>query len=372
MSQRGELPTWVDVGLIPLINLTLALFISGLVVVIIGENPFQALGFMLKGALGSLKGWSYIFYYATNFIFTGLAVAVAFHAGLFNIGGDGQAYVAGLGAATPGLLLGGVLAAVLPVGISQPITILVALMGSILVGAFWAFVPGYLQAKRGSHIVITTIMFNFIASSLMVYLINNVYRPVGKMAVESRAIDDAYIFNFRELGRMIGLKLPSSPLNPVVLIALLSAFLIWYLLWRTKFGYELRAVGANTDAAIYAGIKPSRIIMIAMAISGGLAGLVAFNEVLGVQHRLLLDFVGGAGFVGIAVALMGRSHPVGIVLAALLFGLLYQGGTELSFAIQTISRDMIIVIQGLVILFMGALEDAFRPTLSKLFFKVED
>jgi general nucleoside transport system permease protein len=372
MSARGELPSWVDVGIIPLLNLIIALVISGLVVVIIGENPFQALGIMLHGALGSLKGWSYMLYYATNFTFTGLCVAVAFHAGLFNIGGDGQAYVAGLGAATPGLLLGGALASFLPAGISQPITILVALIGSILVGAFYAWVPGYLQAKRGSHIVITTIMFNFIASSIMVYLINNVFRPIGKMAVESRSIDDAYIFNFRELGRMVGLKLPSSPLNPVVIVALIAAYGVWYLLWRTKLGYEIRAVGANADAAIYAGIKPSRIIMISMAISGGLAGLVAFNEILGVQHRLLLDFVGGAGFVGIAVALMGRSHPVGIILAAMLFGLLYQGGTELSFEIQTISRDMIVVIQGLVILFMGALEDAFRPWLQALFFKAED
>ncbi len=372
MSQRGELPTWVDIGLIPLINLAIALIISGLVVVIIGENPFQALWIMVNGALGSLKGWSYMFYYATNFIFTGLCVAVAFHAGLFNIGGDGQAYVAGLGAATPGLLLGGALATLLPAGISQPLTILVALLGSILIGAAYGWVPGYLQARRGSHIVITTIMFNFIASSLMVYLINNVFRPVGKMAVESRAIDEAYILNFRELGRLAGVKLPSSPLNPVVFLAFLAAFLVWYLLWRTKLGYEIRAVGANTDAAIYAGIKPQRIIMVAMAISGGLAGLVAFNEIIGVQHRLLLDFVGGAGFVGIAVALMGRSHPAGILFAALLFGLLYQGGTELSFAIQTISRDMIVVIQGLVILFMGALEDAFRPWLSALFFKAED
>jgi general nucleoside transport system permease protein len=372
MNQRGELPTWVDVGLIPIINLVIALFISGLVVVIIGENPLQALWIMIEGALGSLKGWSYMFYYATNFIFTGLAVAIAFHAGLFNIGGEGQAYTAGLGAATPGLVLGAGLATILPSTISQPITIFFALIGSVLVGAFWAWVPGYLQAKRGSHIVITTIMFNFIASSVMVYLINNVFRPVGKMAVESRAIDDAYILNFREIGRLIGVKLPSSPLNPVVLLALLAAYLVWYLLWRTKLGYEIRTVGANTEAAIYAGIKPQRIIMITMAISGGLAGLLAFNEIIGVQHRLLLDFAGGAGFVGIAVALMGRSHPLGIVLAALLFGLLYQGGTELSFAIQTISRDMIVVIQGLVILFMGALEDAFRPRLLKIFSTVED
>jgi simple sugar transport system permease protein len=166
--------------------------------------------------------------------------------------------------------------------------------------------------------------------------------------------------------------LPSTPLNLTVFLAIIAAFVVWYLLWRTKLGYEIRAMGANTEAAIYAGIKPQRIIIIAMAISGALAGLMAVNEVLGVQHRLLLEFVGGAGFVGIAVALMGRSHPVGIVLAAMLFGLLYQGGAELSFAKPLISRDMIVVIQGLVILFMGALEYAFRPALAAIFIKVED
>ena len=139
MSTRTELPTWVDVGLIPLINLAIAFIVAGLVVVMIGENPFQALGIMLDGALGSLKGWSYMFYYATNFIFTGLCVAVAFHAGLFNIGGEGQAYAAGLGAAAPGLILGGALASFLPTVVSQPITLLVCLIGSVLVGAAWGW-----------------------------------------------------------------------------------------------------------------------------------------------------------------------------------------------------------------------------------------
>ena len=371
MTSRGELPTWVDVGLLPLINLVIAFVVAGLVVVIIGENPFRALVILLDGALGSLKGWSYMFYYATNFVFTGLCVAVAFHAGLFNIGGEGQAYAAGLGAATPGLIIGGALAGILPATVSTPITLLICLVSSALVGAAWGWFPGYLQAKRGSHIVITTIMLNYITSSVMVYLINMVFRPVGKMAVESRAVDDAYIMNFREIGRLIGLKIPATPLNPAVLVALLAAYGVWYLLWRTRLGYDIRTVGANMEAAIYAGIKPARIIMITMAISGGLAGLLAFHEVLGAQHRLVLEYVQGAGFVGIAVALMGRSHPLGIVLAALLFGLLYQGGTELSFAIPTISRDMVVVIQGLVILFMGALEETFRPWLGILFAKVE-
>jgi general nucleoside transport system permease protein len=363
-SARGELPTWVDVALIPFLNLLVALVIAGLVVLIIGENPLEAMWIMLKGAVGSLKGWSFLLYYATNFVFTGLAVAVAFHAGLFNIGGEGQAYFAGLGAALMGLGF-----EFLP----WPIVIPLGIIASTLFGAFWAWVPGYLQAKRGSHIVITTIMFNFIAASLMVYLINNWFRPVGRMAVESREITGAYILSFREIAKQFfDVRLPSTPLNLTVFLAVIAAVAVWYLLWRTKLGYEIRAVGANQDAAVYAGIRPDRIIMIAMAISGGLAGLMAVNEVLGVQHRLLLEFVGGAGFVGIAVALMGRSHPIGIVLAAMLFGLLYQGGTELSFAKPLISRDMIVVIQGLVILFMGALENAFRPALSALFVKTED
>jgi general nucleoside transport system permease protein len=363
-NARGELPTWVDVGLIPLLNLLVALVVAGLVVLIIGENPFEAMWIMLKGAVGSLKGWGFLLYYTTNFVFTGLAVAVAFHAGLFNIGGEGQAYIAGLGAAIMGLGL-----EFLPWFIVIP----AGIVASMAFGAFWAWVPGYLQAKRGSHIVITTIMFNFIAASLMVYLIKDYFRPVSRMAVESREITGAYILNFREIARLFfDAKLPSTPLNLTVFLAIAAAFAVWYLLWRTKLGYEIRAVGANTEAAIYAGIKPARIIMIAMATSGALSGLMAVNEVLGVQHRLLLEFVGGAGFVGIAVALMGRSHPIGIVLAAMLFGLLYQGGTELSFAKPLISRDMIVVIQGLVILFMGALEYAFRPALAKLFVSVEN
>ncbi len=364
MALRGELPTWVDVGLIPFLNLALALLATSVVFLAIGENPLEALGIMLQGAVGSLKGWSYLLYYATNFIFTGLCVAVAFHAGLFNIGGEGQAYFAGLGAASAGLYF-----EFLPWYLVIPL----AIIASVLCGAVWGLVPGYLQARRGSHIVITTIMFNFIASSLMVYLIKDWFRPIGKMAVESREVSGAYILNFRELAKLFfDVKVPASPLNLTVFLAFLVAWAVWYFLWRTKLGYEVRAVGLNSEASVYAGIRPDRIIMIAMAVSGGLAGLVAVNEVLGAQHRLLLEYVQGAGFVGIAVALMGRNHPLGIVLASLLFGLLYQGGTELSFAKAHINRDMVVVVQGLIILFMGALEQAFRPRLTAYFLKADE
>ena len=143
--------------------------------------------------------------------------------------------------------------------------------------------------------------------------------------------------------------------------------LFWFFVWRTRWGYEIRAVGHNESAAVYGGISPARSIMLAMAISGGLAGLVGVNEIIGVHHRLLLEFTAGYGFVGIAVALMGRNHPVGIVLAALLFGVLYQGGSELAFDMPNVTRDMVVVLQGLVILFSGALEHMFRGRIERLF-----
>jgi len=145
------------------------------------------------------------------------------------------------------------------------------------------------------------------------------------------------------------------------------AVVVWALIWRTKLGYEMRTYGFSPKAARYAGISESRIIVVAMMISGALAGMMALNPIMGDQHRVALDFVTGAGFVGIAVALMGRSHPAGIVPAAILFGMLYQGGAELAFETPNISRDMIVIIQGLVILFAGALEHMFRPAVEALF-----
>jgi simple sugar transport system permease protein len=164
-----------------------------------------------------------------------------------------------------------------------------------------------------------------------------------------------------------GADLGGAPLNISFFLALVAAALVWVLIWRTKLGYEIRTVGLNPTAAVYAGISVYRITIVTMLISGALAGLMALNSVLGAQLRLNIEFVSGAGFVGIAVALMGRAHPVGIVFAAILFGILYQGGAELAFDMPAISRDMIVVIQGLVILFAGALEHMFRPGLARAF-----
>lgn len=354
------LPNWMSYGLLPLLNLATALFISGLVVWGIGEDPFAALRLLVEGALGRGDAIGFTLFYTTSFIFTGLSVAVAFHAGLFNIGSEGQAYIGGLGAALVALALD----RYVPWYITMPF----AIIGAALFGAAWAFIPGWLQAKRGSHVVITTIMFNFIAAALMVYLLVNVFIVPGKMAPETRTfLPGGQLPKLDWLMAMFGLKLGPAPFNVSFIIALVAAFLVWVLIWRTKLGYEMRTLGISPSAASYAGIPYSRTVIIAMLISGGLAGMMALNPVMGASARLQVEFVGGAGFVGIAVSLMGRSHPVGIVFAALLFGILYQGGADLSFEMPNITREMIVVIQGLVILFAGALEYMYRPALVRIY-----
>jgi simple sugar transport system permease protein len=354
------LPRWVDIAVIPLTNVLLAFLVAGIVVVAIGENPLDSIQVMISGALGSGEGIGYTLYYTTNYIFTGLAVAFAFHAGLFNIGGEGQAYMGGLGV---GLVLLGFDHS-LPFAVLLPLCIL----ASMLFGALWVLIPAYLQAYRGSHIVITTIMFNFLASALMVYLMVNVLTPFGAIEPATRDFDPGTAIPFvHEILGSLGIDMASTPLNLTILLAILACVFVWLYLWHTPWGYELRAFGQSEKAAIYAGVKTKRIILITLCISGALAGLVGVNEIMGVQHRLILNFTAGYGFAGIAVALMGRNHPVGIVLASLLFGMLSQGGAELSFENPAITRDLTVVIQGCVILFSGALVYLTRPWFERLY-----
>ncbi len=359
----ARLPGWAEYGLIPLVNLVVAFLVAGLVVLLVGESPLEAAYHLINGAFGRGEYIGFTLYYATTFIFTGLAVAVASHAGLFNIGGEGQAYVGGIGVALVCLWLD----RIMPWYVVFPL----AILGSAAFGALWAFLPGWLQAKRGSHIVITTIMFNFIASSLMVYLLTRVLKPLGSMAPQTRTFEaGGQLPKLDWLLGLFGLDIGNAPFNISFLLALLAAFGCWLLIWRTRLGYEMRVMGHSPSAARYAGIKDARITVIAMMISGGLCGMMALNPIMGEQFRMQLDFVQGAGFVGIAVALMGRSHPAGIIPAAILFGMLYQGGAEIAFEMPTISRDMIVIIQGLVILFAGALENMFRPAIGRIFASV--
>ncbi len=359
MSAPVKLPRWAELGLLPLINLVVALLLSGVIIKILGESPVAAFKLMLSGALGTQEAIGYTLYYSTNFIFTGLAVAVAYHAGLFNIGAEGQAYIGGLGTGLVCLWLGA-----WPFWIVLPLAILA---GSLL-GAAWAFIPGYLQARRGSHIVITTIMFNFMASALMTYLLVNVLIKPGQQSPETREFAaNAVMPAAHELLAQIGITFVATPLNLAFVLALIACVLVWLFIWRTRWGFALRVAGENPAAAVYAGIAPPKIIIGAMLLSGGLAGCLGLNELMGSQHRILMDFPAGAGFVGIAVALMGRNHPAGIVVAAVLFGALYQGGSQLSFDMPKVNRDMVVVIQGLVILLCGAMENVFKTPVTALF-----
>ena len=357
-----RMPKWADVILTPLISLLLAMAISALVILAIGESPREALAVMVEGALGSSYGWGFTLYYTTNFIFTGLAVMVAYHASLFNIGGEGQASMGGLGVALVLLHLP------LP---HWSLALPAAMLGAALFGAAWALIPAVLQARRGSHIVITTIMFNFIAAAALNYVLVNMLRPVGSMdPASARFPASAQLPKLSDMALGLGFEWGrNTPVNISLFVAIAACVLVWLLIWRTRLGYEIRALGRSEPGALYAGISPVRIVVITMLISGGLAGLMAINNVMGEAERLVLNAVEGAGFIGIAVALMGRNHPLGVFLAALLFGFLYQGGGELALW-TSIPRELIVVIQALVILFTGALDNMVRMPLERIFMAI--
>ncbi|PID66201.1 MAG: sugar ABC transporter permease [Gammaproteobacteria bacterium] len=352
--KNNELPWGISVIVVPIVQLLLALLVSSFIVLLVGENPLDALKYLVRGSVGSPEALSYTLYYTTNLIFTGLAVAVAAHAGLFNIGGEGQVYLGGLGVALIMLAFD----SVLPFWAILPLVI----VGGALMGAFWAWIPGYLEAKRGAHVVVTTIMLNYIASALMNYLIIKYLMPGGMYLDGTRPFADSAVMpKFYEIFS----ALPNSLFNPSILLALAAAYAVWFLLWRTRLGYAIRTVGQNPGAARYAGIPHKRIIIITMMISGALAGMMAVNEVYGAQGRLTQNFTNGYGFIGIAVALMGRNHPVGVLFAAFLFGALFQGGSELQFDMDNLSKEMVLVIQGLVVFFTAALDQLLRRPLER-------
>ena len=250
-----KMPVWADVVLIPLISLILAAILSALVILGIGEDPIAAVKMMVSGSLGSTYGWGYTLYYATNFMFTGLAVAVAFHARMFNIGGEGQAMLGGLGVALVALY------------IPWPhwtLALIGCTFGAAILGAAWAYIPAVLQAKRGSHIVITTIMFNFIAAALLNYILVNILRPPSSMDPATAAFPaSTHLPTLHELLLPLGIKFSkAAPANVTLIVALLAAVFVWVLIWRTKLGYAIRAFGNSESAAKYAGINPVKITVV--------------------------------------------------------------------------------------------------------------
>src|ERR1044072_7924143 len=356
--------------LFPVIAVLVAFVVGGVIVWAIGDNPFEVYGLLLGSALTWPDGIGYPLFYATPLIFTGRAVAVAFRCGLLNIGAEGQLYAAAFACAWVSIKLGGTVikgfdgSPITYGGVSLPAVVLVpvAVLTAIAVGGAWGAIPGWLKARFGAHEVITTIMMNFIAVALISYFTQYYYKAPGDPIMQSVPVGSSA--HIARLGAFVPGLPERLPLHVAFLLALLACALVYVFLWRTKWGYEIRATGANPSAAEYGGISVRKQIVLAMAVSGGLAGMVGINEVLGYRYRYYHGFSAGYGFTGIAVALLGRNHPAGVLLAALLFGALIRGGLFVDIFTEHVSKDLVMVLQALVILFIAA-EALFRGPFSR-------
>ncbi|MDP2945119.1 MAG: ABC transporter permease [Atribacterota bacterium] len=339
----------------PLIAVIFALLVGAIVIMLIGEDPVFVYKTLFSNAIGNRDGWGNVLFRATPLIFTGLTVAFAFRCGLFNIGGEGQMYIGTFLATWVGFTFTN-----LPSFILIPLCILAAAAG----GALWAAVPGILKAKTGVHEVIVTIMMNWIAASLTFFLVLKFKAPPTEAMVAagvkqmiphtSEIAEAARLPRLYNIFKFLNIDFPSyNQVNISFFIAVGVAVLAYYILWKTNLGYEIRAVGYSPLAAEYGGISVAKNIILAMMISGAFAGLVGTNEVMGFKYRWRQELFTGLGFNGIAVALLGKNHPLGVVLAAILFGILNYGGAIVNiFTEGRIPRELIMVLQAVIVIFV--------------------
>ena len=337
----------------PLVAVLAAFLIGAIVVLLIGDDPILTYRLLIGSALSWPDGIGYTLFYATPLIFTGLSVAVAFRCGLLNIGAEGQLYIAAFATAWVGITFA---------NLSPWLLVPLACLTAMTAGAVWGGIPGVLKAKFGAHEVINTIMLNFIAVALASYFTQYHYKAAGDPIMQTVPIgENAHIARIGDFFPAIPARIP---LNVSFFLALLACALVYVFLWKTKWGYEIRATGANPSAAEYGGISTAKQIIVAMSVSGALAGMVAISDVLGYRYRYYDGFSVGYGFTGIAVALLGRNHPVGVLLSALLFGALIRGGLFVDIFTDKVSKDLVLVLQAVVILFVAA-EALFRGPFGK-------
>jgi len=355
-------------ALTPLIAVFFALLVGAIVIILVGEDPINVYKILFSNAISNRDGWGNVLFRATPLIFTGMAVAFAFRCGLFNIGGEGQVYVGAFLATWVGFTFTN-----LPSFILIPLCILSAAVG----GALWAAVPGILKAKTGVHEVIVTIMMNWIAFSLTFFLVlkykasatpEMVAAGVKQMIPHTEEIAPAArLPRLYTILKSLNINFPShNQLNISLLIAIGIAILAYYILWKTNLGYEIRAVGYNPLAAEYGGINVAKNIILAMVISGAFAGLVATNEVMGFKYRWRQELFTNLGFNGIAVALLGKNHPFGVVLAAILFGILNYGGAIVNIYTEgRIPREIIMVLQAVIVIFVVISDELVKRLIKK-------
>ena len=331
--------------LTPVLAIGFGAAVASLIILAIGKNPLAVYAVMIRFGLTRSDSLISILFKATPLILAGLAVAVSFRAALWNIGVEGQYYLGAICAAYVGFAVKG-----LPAFVHLPLALLAAILG----GAAWALVPIVLKLRRGAHEVITTIMMNYIASAVILYLIADIFRDpsqAGTPRVRTpELLATARVPSVAPFLHTLGVEVPGlDRLNWLLPGALLLCGVLVFLLSRTRFGYEVRAVALNPEAAQAAGIPNRRVQLLMFLLSGGLAGLVGLNDVLGFFGYLDIDFPKGLGFLGISVALVARNHPVGIILAALLFGFLDRGAQGVQFFSQ-VPKEVIVILQATIIL----------------------
>jgi simple sugar transport system permease protein len=332
-----------EVLIVPVIAVLMALVLGAITMLATGVDPFtieRAFTALFTGSVGSVYALSETLTAATPLTLAGLGIALGFRAGLFNIGAEGQLLIGGMAAVIIGFSFAG-----LPAAVHLPLALLVGM----LFGALWASIAGWLRAATGAHEVITTIMLNLISYRLVDYLLRSplMQRP-GRADPISRSVLDS-----AELPKLLTWIDPNFRVHAGIFVMLAAVVLVYWLLYRTTLGFEFRSAGANPDAARYAGMRSGFLIVAVMAIAGALAGLAGANQVLGVLGRASPNFSAGIGFDAIAVALLGRGHPVGVLLAGLLFGALEAGGRQMQVS-AGVSIDLISIIQALIIVFIAA------------------
>ncbi len=332
--------------LIPLLALVTALLLGALIMLLVGDNPWQAYQGLFAGAFGNARGWATTLRKLSPLLLTGLSVAVAFKAGLFNIGASGQFLMGTVSAVAVGINFEG-----LPLVIHLPLAMLAGIVGGML----WGAIPGLLKVYTGAHEVIVTIMLNYVASNFAGWLVyaggTQGQTPGPLWDPTARAISETPdVLASAQIPYIFGAP---YRVHWGIVLAVLVAFLMWWLLSKTIVGFEIRTMGQNPRAAKYAGMRVNWTIVLTMMIAGGLAGLAGAIETLGVNHKFAPEFTGAVGFDGITVALLGQTHPLGVILAAFLFGALDAGGSRMQFD-SGVSADIIQVIQALVLAFVAA------------------
>jgi ABC-type uncharacterized transport system permease subunit len=340
--------------LIPLISVIIALIISAVIIIILGKNPIEAYLYLFLGAFVGKSSISQTLVQATPLIYTGLAVAFAYQAKLFNIGAQGQIIIGGLTAAAIGAFINSI-------GINNIVVILVL---SAAAGFAWAAIAGILKAKLGVHEVISTIMLNYIALSLEQYLLNN---PLKEGGISGPSPQTPPVADWVLYPKLI----EGTNLNFGFIVAIVCAIVIWFILNKTVTGFEIKSVGHNPTASENAGINVPWRIILAMGIAGALAGLGGAERILGgvSQDRYLSGIMAEYGFDGIAVALLGKNHPIGIIFAAILFGALRAGAIRMQF-MANVPSQVIIIVQAIIIVLV-VLENMFGEILDRIFVKKE-